>query len=57
MDRAQTTDYRAFLAQRRAMLLERIGQAARRAGRDASEVSLLAVSKTVGDQEVVWPMR
>ena len=52
MEYAQAMDYRSFLAQRRAELLERIDQAARRAGRDTSEVSLLAVSKTVGDQEV-----
>ena len=53
MDSAQAMSYRSFLGQRRAELLERIEQAARRSGRDASDVSLLAVSKTVGDQEVV----
>lgn len=53
MDAAKRESYRAFLAERRAELLERIAQAAGRAGRDASEVLLLAVSKTVGDDEVV----
>lgn len=44
--------YEEFLAERRARLMERIGQAAARAGRDASGITLLAVSKTVGDREV-----
>ena len=39
--------YREFLSARRAYLMGRIAEAAARAGRDASEVELLAVSKTV----------
>lgn len=46
-------EYRDFLAGRRAELLERLASAARASGRDASEVTLLAVSKTVGVEEVV----
>lgn len=45
-------EYEEFLVRRRARLLERIEQAAARSGRDASSVTLLAVSKTVGDREV-----
>lgn len=52
MDHMQTESYRAFLAQRRADLVERIEDAAKRSGRDASEITLLAVSKTVGSEEV-----
>lgn len=44
--------YRAFVARRRDQILARIAEAAGRAGRDPSEVTLLAVSKTVGPQEV-----
>lgn len=44
--------YREFLAQRRQELLDRIACAAHKAGRDPQEVTLLAVSKTVGDEEV-----
>lgn len=44
--------YARFLADRRQELLDRIGDAAQRAGRDPSEVLLLAVSKTVGPDEV-----
>lgn len=45
-------DYAAFLAERRGELLERIADAAGRAGRDPSDVTLLAVSKTVRNSEV-----
>ncbi len=45
--------YEAFVAQRRAQIMDRLGEAARVSGRDASEVCVLAVSKTVGVDEVV----
>ena len=45
--------YGAHLRSRRAEMLERVDAAARRAGRDASEVEVIAVSKTVGVEEVV----
>ena len=44
--------YEAFLAARRSHILGIISDACARAGRDASEVSALAVSKTVGPAEV-----
>ncbi|MGN8689205.1 YggS family pyridoxal phosphate-dependent enzyme [Atopobiaceae bacterium HCP3S3_F7] len=44
--------YGEFLAERRAEILDRIRDACRRAGRDEGEVCLLAVSKTVGPEEV-----
>ena len=49
--------YEAFLRSRRAEILERMAAAARRAGRDASEVEAIAVSKTVGVEEVVDAIR
>ncbi len=52
MDDQSKQDYRSFLARRRAELLERIGQAAHRAGREPSDIQLVAVSKTVGNDEV-----
>ena len=52
MDEQSKQSYRSFLAGRRAELLERMEEAARRAGRDPSEVQLVAVSKTVGNDEV-----
>ena len=39
--------YKQFLSERRAEIVSRITEAARRAGRSASDVELLAVSKTV----------
>ena len=45
--------YEAFLRSRRAEILERVAAAAGRSGRDASEVEVIAVSKTVGADEVV----
>ena len=53
MERSDNMSYTAFLSERRAELLSQIEQAAARAGRNANEVSLLAVSKTVGTEEVV----
>lgn len=44
--------YASFLGERRAEILRRIAEAAGRVGRDPSEVTLLAVSKTVGPDEV-----
>ncbi len=44
--------YEAFLTERRAAILDRLSEAARRAGRDVSDVTLLAVSKTVGIEEL-----
>lgn len=52
MDEQQARAYGTFLSQRRLELLERIAAAAARAGRNSDEVTLLAVSKTVGDDEV-----
>lgn len=53
MDMHTTTSYEAFLAARRAEILERIADAALRSGRAVNEIELLAVSKTVGPSEVV----
>ena len=53
MDARERDRYGAFLSERRRELAERIASAATRSGRDASEVTLLAVSKTVGVEEVL----
>ncbi|MBR3318310.1 MAG: YggS family pyridoxal phosphate-dependent enzyme [Atopobiaceae bacterium] len=53
MDLSETQAYAAFLGTRREELLERIAQAAKRAGREPSEVTLLAVSKTVDVPQVL----
>jgi len=45
-------EYAEFLSARRAQLLERMSSAAARSGRDANNITLLAVSKTVGNEEV-----
>lgn len=55
--RADAEAYAAFLAERRAEILERVAAAASRAGREASEVTPIAVSKTVGDDEVLLAWR
>lgn len=47
-----TESYEQFSARRREEILERIRSAAQRAGRDPQEISLVAVSKTVGADEV-----
>ena len=44
--------YEAFLAERRSQIMARVADAARISGRDASSVCVLAVSKTVGPEEV-----
>ena len=49
--------YVAFVAERRAEILNKVGEACQRSGRDLSEVSLFAVSKTVDVAEVVAAMR
>lgn len=53
----QMHDYEAFVTQRRAQIVERLSQAADTAGRDVSEICLLAVSKTVGIDEVACAWR
>lgn len=55
--RDEMAAYEAFVAQRRAEIMERLAEAARVSGRDASEVCLLAVSKTVDIDEVVCAWR
>lgn len=52
MDETEQESYAAFLAGRREEILQRIADAASRAGRDPSEVELLAVSKTVDVPQV-----
>lgn len=49
--------YQEFLEERREEILGRIRAAARRAGRDALEVTPIAVSKTVGPDEVLLAWR
>ena len=51
------SSYEEFVAERRAQILDEVSRAARAAGRDASEVCLLAVSKTVGVDEVACAWR
>ena len=53
MDARERERYAAFLSKRRDELNERIASAAARSGRDAQAVTLLAVSKTVGVEEVL----
>jgi pyridoxal phosphate enzyme (YggS family) len=50
-------DYGRFLVERREAILERISEAAVRAGRNPEDVLLLAVSKTVGPDEVALAWR
>lgn len=57
MTSSQLQEYEAFVAQRRTQIVERIAQAAHNAGRDVSDVCLLAVSKTVGIDEVACAWR
>lgn len=57
MTSEELATYDAFMTQRRAQILERLGEAARTAGRSASEVCVLAVSKTVGVEEVASAWR
>jgi len=53
LERLGAEGYAAFLAERRAQILERVAEAAARAGRDAADVEVIAVSKTVGVEEVL----
>lgn len=50
-------EYAEFLGARRAEILERMREAARRSGRSAADVEALAVSKTVGPEEVLLACR
>ena len=50
-------DYESFLRSRREEILERVAAAARRSGREPGEVGALAVSKTVGPEEVLLARR
>ena len=50
-------DYGRFLAERREEIMARLADAARRSGRDAGEVRAIAVSKTVGTDEVLLACR
>jgi pyridoxal phosphate enzyme (YggS family) len=52
MDETEDESYAAFLVKRREEILQRIAEAAARAGRNPSEVELLAVSKTVDVPQV-----
>ena len=52
MDEGAREAYLAFLVQRRARILELVAEACARAGRSPSEVEVMAVSKTVGVDEV-----
>ena len=53
----QRESYEAFVTERRAQIQSAIDEAARKAGRSSSEVTLLAVSKTVGVDEVACAWR
>lgn len=57
MTAEELATYEAFVAERRAQIMGRLCDAAAAAGRDASEVTLLAVSKTVGIDEVACAWR
>lgn len=57
MNEHGAAEYQEFLKQRRDELLRRIENAAMRVGRNPSEVTLIAVSKTVGDTEVAQAYR
>lgn len=50
-------EYEAFLASRHAELFERLEAAAKRSGRNAQDVTLIAVSKTVDTPAVLGAMR
>lgn len=52
MQEEEQQRYASFLADRRQEILQRMQEASSRAGRSADEVELLAVSKTVGPEEV-----
>ncbi len=52
MDETEDESYAAFLVKRREEILQRIAEAAARAGRNPAEVELLAVSKTIDMPQV-----
>lgn len=52
MDETEDESYAAFLVKRREEILQRIAEAAARAGRNPAEVELLAVSKTIDVPQV-----
>lgn len=52
MSEQEAAQYAEFLKERRQEILQRISDAAQRAGRDPNEIGMLAVSKTVGPDEV-----
>ena len=54
---SESEQYARFLAERRAEILGRIADAARRAGRSVADVRAIAVSKTVGTDEVLLARR
>ena len=56
-DERDMASYERFLAERLRVVRRRISEAAARAGRDASEVEAIAVSKTVGPEEVLAARR
>ena len=53
----ERSSYEAFLRERRALILERVAAAARRAGREPGEVEAIAVSKTVDADAVLLATR
>lgn len=53
----ERTAYEAYLRERREQILARVAEACQRAGRDASDIELIAVSKTVGPDEVMDAVR
>ena len=57
MDELDPSSYERFLALRLHEIRRRIAEAAARAGRDAHEVEVIAVSKTVGPEEVLAARR
>ena len=57
MDAKDAASYADFLCKRRAEVSERLAAAARRVGRAPQEVTMLAVSKTVGPDEVALAWR
>ena len=53
MDVRQNETYERFIAERRAQIMDKVAEAARVSGREVQDVLMLAVSKTVGVEEVV----
>ena len=57
METCEIEAYERFVAERRAYIMDEVARAARVSGRDASDVLPLAVSKTVGLDEVACAWR